>query len=237
MRIRATAPLAHTQLTEAAPSAASLVAPVRARPGLNGSSKLAGLLSKAADGDPCAWTEITQRYTRLLWAVARSYRLSSEDSADVVQNTWLRLLENLQGIDNPDALPGWLATTARREAIGVLRRRARDVIVPSADDRFNAADTNALETDAALLEDERDAQLWRCFGQLGERDQRLLRVLVASDRPSYPAVAAALEMPVGSIGPTRMRALKRLEAIIAASDYPFRIIDVNQFGQSEDSRV
>jgi RNA polymerase sigma factor (sigma-70 family) len=196
--------------------------PSDTRPVTNGKSDLALLVTAAAGGDAESWAEITHRFTNLLWAVARAYRLSHDDAADVVQNTWLRLLENLRRIDHPEALPGWLATTGRREALSVLRRRTRDVVVPMDDRHFNTADANTIELDAALLTDERDAHLWTSFGRLPERDQQLLRALIACDRPSYTAVAAALDMPVGSIGPTRMRALKRLQAILDGSAYPFR---------------
>jgi RNA polymerase sigma factor (sigma-70 family) len=189
-------------------------------------------LSRAADGDAASWAEITDRFTRLLWSVGRSYRLCSEDCADVVQITWLRLMENLRRIDNPEALPGWLATTARREALNVLRRRPREVLLPEGDSCSRIADDIAPVIDVAFLEEERDAQLWRCFGQLPERDQRLLGVLIAGDRPSYAAVAAALDMPVGSIGPTRMRALKRLHDILATSGYPFRPLEAEDIRQT-----
>jgi RNA polymerase sigma factor (sigma-70 family) len=184
-------------------------------------SDLGVLLARAAEGDADSWCQITTRFTRLLWAVARSYRLSSEDCADVVQTTWLRLVEHLRTIENPNALPGWLATTARREALSQLRRRTHDAPL-EADSPSSRTDNGPREADAPLLDEERDAQLWRCFDQLPERDQRMLRILMSWDRPSYTSVAAALDLPVGSIGPTRMRALERLRGIITSSGYPFQ---------------
>ena len=135
---------------------------------------LSVLVKAASEGDSEAWNVITDRFTNLLWSVARSYRLGHDDAADAVQNTWLRLLENLTKIDNPEALPGWLATTARREALGVLRRRGRDVLTRGDDIGVDAVDVEASELDSALLEDERDAQLWACFSQLSERCQQAL---------------------------------------------------------------
>jgi RNA polymerase sigma factor (sigma-70 family) len=182
---------------------------------------LSELLSAAAEGDQEAWNVITDRFTNLLWSVARSYRLGHEDAADAVQNTWLRLLENVTKIDNPEALPGWLATTARREALGVLRRRGRDVLTRTEDIGADTADPQATELDSALLEDERDAHLWACYSQLSDRCQQLLRVLMACDRPVYSDVAAAFDMPIGSIGPTRMRCLERLRKLVTESGYTF----------------
>jgi RNA polymerase sigma factor (sigma-70 family) len=188
---------------------------------LDRQTDLSVLLSAAAEGDPRAWNAISDRFTNLLWAVARSYRLSHDDAADAVQNTWLRLLENLTRIEKPEALPGWLATTARREALGVLRRRGREVLTRDDDVGVDAVDPLATELDAALLEDERDAQLWACFSQLPERCQQLLRVLMACDRPVYAEVAEAFDMPIGSIGPTRMRCLVRLRRLMVESGYTF----------------
>jgi RNA polymerase sigma factor (sigma-70 family) len=187
----------------------------------DGHTDLATLLRAASEGDQEAWNAITDRFTSLLWSVARSYRLGSDDAEDVVQNTWLRLLENLSRIDNPEALPGWLATTARREALGILRRRGRTVLTRDEDLGVDLADPASTELDSALLEDERDVELWASFAKLPERCQQLLRVLMACDRPVYAEVSAAFDMPIGSIGPTRMRCLERLRKLVAESGYQF----------------
>ncbi|MDQ2782379.1 MAG: sigma-70 family RNA polymerase sigma factor [Actinomycetota bacterium] len=179
------------------------------------------LLRRASAGDQVAWNSLVDRFSNLLWSVGRSYRLSDDDAADVVQNTWLRLLEHLDGIRNPEALPGWLATTARREALRILQRRGRDVLVRAEDLAENLPDPQVEELDVALLEDERDVALWQCFRQLSARCQQLLRVLMATDRPAYVEVSAAFDMPVGSIGPTRMRCLSRLRELAGQSSYVF----------------
>lgn len=184
-------------------------------------TELGVLLAAASTGDQEAWNALTERFTNLLWSVARSYRLSHDDAADAVQNTWLRLLENLTTIHNPEALPGWLATTTRREALGILRRRGRTVLTRDEDLGADLADPSVDELDSALLEDERDAELWASFHQLPERCQQLLRVLMACDRPVYAEVAQVFDMPIGSIGPTRMRCLERLRKLVAESGYQF----------------
>jgi RNA polymerase sigma factor (sigma-70 family) len=173
------------------------------------------LLAAAAAGDGSAWNALVEQYTGLLWSVARGYRMSTADSADAVQTTWLRLVENLDRIEDPSRLPGWLATTVRRECLRTLRRSKREQ--PSFDDDGLPDlpdDTEPL--DAALLLEERDAALWRALRQMPERCQLLLRVLMASPPPSYAEVAAALDMPIGSIGPTRQRCLDRLRRIAEA---------------------
>lgn len=185
---------------------------------INGSASLTELVSAAAEGDPESWDEIVHRFAKLLWMIARSYRLNEADAAEVVQNTWLLLIQNLERIDQPEALPGWLTTTARREALRVLRRRTCELPLQEQDSQ--AVDAEATQLDARLLTAERDAHLWMCFSRLSQRDQQLLRLLIACEH-SYPGVAAALDLPVGSIGPTRMRALQRLRAILDQATYSF----------------
>jgi RNA polymerase sigma factor (sigma-70 family) len=161
----------------------------------------------AARGDRAAWNELVERYSGLLWAIARAHRLSSADAADVVQTSWMRLVEHLSAIKNPDGLGAWLATTARRECLATLRRAAR--CQPS-DTVDMLIEPTQADVDARLLDGERDAAVWRAFGRLPARDQALLRLLTTDPAPSYHEIGAALAMPIGSIGPTRGRALERL---------------------------
>jgi len=169
------------------------------------------LLRRATGGSAPAWDELVDRFSSLLWAIARAHRLADADAGDVVQTTWLRLLEHLGRIEDPDRLPGWLATTARHECLRVLRRAGREL--PAGDDApFDVTDA-ADPLDVRLVLQERDARLWECFGALSGRCQTLLRVLMADPAPSYAEVSAALDMPVGSIGPTRARCLERLRAL------------------------
>ena len=181
------------------------------------------LLKQASDGEQKAWMELVNRYTNLLWSVARSFRLDSADAADAVQTTWLRLVEHLGRIEDPDRLVGWLVTTLRRECIRILRRNGRER--PGADEEALDVPDPSEPVDAGLLREERDAALWRAFGQLGDRCQQLLRVLMASPKPQYEVVSDALNMPIGSIGPTRARCLKNLRGLLEQSGYVFRSPD------------
>lgn len=173
------------------------------------------LLRAAESGDARAWDALVERFTNLLWSVARAHRLGPADAADVVQTTWLRLVENLGRIQEPERLPGWLATTARHECLRTLRRSGRELVTETYDSTLDLADTSA-PLDGGLIAEERDAQLWQCFGALQPRCQQLLRVLLADPAPSYAEVSAALDMPIGSIGPTRGRCLERLRALAQA---------------------
>jgi RNA polymerase sigma factor (sigma-70 family) len=164
------------------------------------------LVARARHGDERAWAELVARYSGLIWSVTRAHRLGDADAADVAQATWMTLLEHLDAVREPAAVGGWIATTARRECLRVLRRGERVVISADVPDR---ADEGA-QPDARLLASERDAALWAALGRLSARDQALLRMLAGDPAPSYEEIGAALGMPIGSIGPTRARALDRL---------------------------
>jgi RNA polymerase sigma factor (sigma-70 family) len=182
---------------------------------------LRALVAAASSGDQQAWNAIVTEFTSLLWGVARGYRLNHDDAADVVQNTWLRLTDRLHTIQKPEALPGWLVTTARNEALSLLRRHGREYLVRDDDVAERVVDEEATELDAAMLDDERDRELWTAFGRLSDACQRLLRILMSVDRPNYQAVSKALSMSIGSIGPTRMRCLEKLRLLLRESAYPF----------------
>ena len=169
------------------------------------------LVERAADGDHDAWNELVDEFADLVWAIARSHRLSDEDAADVSQTTWCKLVEHLDRLKEPGRVGAWLVTTARRESIACKPRAAR--MVPWGDDPPELADI-APQHDARLLREERDEALWTAFTRLDERDRTLLRMTVAEPSPCYKEVGAVLGMPVGSIGPTRGRALERLRRAV-----------------------
>ncbi len=174
---------------------------------------LVGLVSAASEGDRDAWNAIVRRYAGLVWTVARSFRLSAADAADVSQATWLRLVEHLHTVHEPAGLGSWLATTSRREALAVLRKRRE--IPTSYPDR---ADDRQAPPWQRLFTDERDKELWRAFERLPERCRTLLRLLVIEPVASYAEAAAALDLPVGSLGPTRARCLQTLRGYMGS--YP-----------------
>jgi RNA polymerase sigma factor (sigma-70 family) len=174
-------------------------------------SATATLLARAAQGDQRAWDELVAEHSRLLWSVARSFRLDAADANDVVQTTWLRLLEHLDRIEDPARLIGWLVTTARREAMRVLRRAGRER--PVIEDTVLDRPDESPPVDSGLLRDERDRALWEAFARLNEKCRQLLQVAVTEPR-AYDEISAALGMPIGSIGPTRGRCLSQLRALL-----------------------
>jgi RNA polymerase sigma factor (sigma-70 family) len=168
--------------------------------------EVAGLLRSAARGDGAAFDALVEEFAWMLWAIARGHRLSDADAGDVAQSTWLQLLEHLDSIRDPERVGAWIATTARRECLRVLRGAKRYVLSGEELPELAATDRALDDVFAA----ERDAVLWRCFARLRPSDQALLRLLVAEPRLAYEEISAALDMPIGSIGPTRARALERL---------------------------
>lgn len=165
-------------------------------------------MGQAAAGDAEAWDTLVERFSGLVWAVARGYGLSPADAADVSQTTWLRLAEHLSRIRDPARVGVWLATTARHEAFRTLRRARRQVPVGACFDLL--PEELVPGADGGVIEAERDAALWEAFESLPQACKALLRTLLADPAPSYAEVSAALGMPVGSIGPSRKRCLERL---------------------------
>ena len=158
-----------------------------------------------------------------MWSVARGFRLSAADAADVSQTTWLRLVENLDKIHDPDHLAAWLATTARRESLRLLRRAQREIPDggDSAEDDpeaggFFDGPAGAGDPEAAIVADEDRRDLWTAFGTLTDRCRNLLRAVAVTPLDSYVAVAEVLGMRVGSIGPTRSRCLDQLKKALKA---------------------
>jgi RNA polymerase sigma factor (sigma-70 family) len=165
------------------------------------------LIRAANDGDEAAWEAIVDRFAGLVWSTARAHRLAAAEAADVAQTTWLRLVENLDRIQDPERLGAWLATTARRECLRHIRLQARES--PVAEDAIFDVSSDD-RTEQRLIAHERATAVRRAFGRISERCQSLLRLLAAPDEPSYEEIAAALGMPIGAIGPTRARCLDQL---------------------------
>ncbi len=178
-------------------------------------ARLGACLEQARAGHQPALREIVTELNPLLWRVARAQGLEPEEAADVVQTSWLELLRRLNEIRSPQALTAWLVTATRREAWRV-REQGRRQLAGAAADGLEAIPDAGPSPGDQLLTDERDQALWRAFRLLPDRCRELLRIVSLVSRPDYTAVAQALGMPVGSIGPTRGRCLAKLRALLAA---------------------
>jgi RNA polymerase sigma factor (sigma-70 family) len=172
------------------------------------------LVLAARDGSRSAWAELVDRFTPLLWAVARRHRLSTEDAADAVQMTWLRCVERLDQVRDPDSIAAWLVAICRRESLGVLRRHAPAHSALIAEIAA-IADPTAIDAADTLIEDEERTILREAISRLPERQRRVIRALLELYEGAdggYREIAQQLDVPVGSLGPTRQRALHRMRA-------------------------
>jgi RNA polymerase sigma factor (sigma-70 family) len=170
---------------------------------------VADLVRAAGAGDQDAWNSLVDRYSGLVWHVARGHRLGEADANDVAQTVWLRLVESLPKLREPAAVGGWLATTARNESLRLLRRSGREVVEADLGLEGTPAD-DVYSPEAVVEEHERQELVRRALDVLSVRCRTLLRALAFSPDDSYADISAALDMPVGSIGPTRGRCLDRL---------------------------
>jgi RNA polymerase sigma factor (sigma-70 family) len=165
------------------------------------------LLTALRAGDPRLWDATVARYGNLVRYTARRYRLSPEQCADVVQTTWMRFVQNLHRIREPQAIGSWLATTAAREAMAVSRQDRREIPTEV------FADTVAVTVDVVS---QLDAAWWAgrlraAVATLPPRERAVVHLLLQPEPLSYQQISRQLGMPLGSVGPVRQRALRRLQ--------------------------
>ncbi len=175
-------------------------------------TRIAGLMAAARQGSEDALGEIVTELSPLLWQIARAAGLSAGDAEDVLQTVWLRLVAHLGGIHDAEALTGWLVTTTRREAWRVRAAGRRQF--PAGHETLDELPEPGPGTEEQVVVADEQRELWAAISRLSARCQELLRVIAFAPRPDYTAVAAALGMPVGSIGPTRGRCLAKLRVLL-----------------------
>jgi RNA polymerase sigma factor (sigma-70 family) len=172
-----------------------------------------GLLDALAAGDEATWHTTVRRYERLLRSAARVVLRSDADIDEAVQRTWVLLLRNADRINDPQRLPGWLSTTARREALAILRGQQRAIPSEDVADRVAPDETDVA---TALM----DAELRRALDEAVEKlplSQRLIVQALLREPASYDALSAELGIPRGSLGPLRGRAVRALRAQLEPS--------------------
>ena len=176
-------------------------------------ASVATLVQMAGEGCSKAWQELVSRFGGMIAATGRRYRLGPADVAELQQITWLRLVENLHKIEQPERVGGWLATTARRESLQLLRRASK--YHGGADQMLaNMPDKHLPEPDAGPIADERAQVVRAAWQRLSPRCQELLSLLMMDDPLSYKDLSQLLQVPIGSLGPTRGRCLERLRLLV-----------------------
>lgn len=170
----------------------------------------AGLIEGIRSGDESCWQELVDRHSGLVWRVARTVVNDDHAATDAMQTAWLRLLENVDRIADPRAVKSWLCTTARREAIALSKRTARQrprepavwlLDAPTSSDTDPGELTASSDQNSIVLDELR---------KLSEKCQQLLTL--QAHKVSYDEISELMDMPVGSIGPTRARCLERLRS-------------------------
>jgi RNA polymerase sigma factor (sigma-70 family) len=177
------------------------------------SASIPAVVEQAREGNPQAWGELVARFGVMIAATGRRYRLTPADVAELQQTTWLRLVENIHRVEQPDRVGGWLATTARRESLQLLRRASRyhtgaDQILA------NMPDNHLPDPDTRPIAEEREAVLRAAWERLKPRCQELLSRLVTDEPLGYKDLSSLMQIPVGSIGPTRARCLEHLRRLV-----------------------
>ena len=179
--------------------------------GVNESFDVTDLVAAAADGKESAWQDLVARYTPLVASVAHGFRLSGTDVDDVAQTVWLRLVEHLGELREPRALPMWIITTTRNECLRQVkagqRTRPYDPLAET-----SIPDVTVDDPDARLIRDARHQGLLAALAGLPEHQRALLLLLIEDPPLPYAEISRRLHIKIGSIGPTRARALERLRA-------------------------
>ena len=183
-------------------------------PDYRNSLDVASLVRQAAAGDKASWERLVDQYSRLIWAMTRDFRLAEIDAADVVQTTWLRLLEHIGRIEYPERIGSWLATTARHECLRHLAASKRVMLVADHDATFGHSTEHQPDVEERLLAGERAQEVRAAVSTLPNRSQQLIALLMADPPISYTEISDQLGLPIGSIGPTRGRCLERLRLIL-----------------------
>ena len=177
--------------------------------------QVAMCIRRHLDGDPEAMTDLTRRVKPWLYRIARSYRLPHEMADDVVQSTLLTTLLQVHRLRDPESGLSWLSVIARREALRVINLERRYVSVDDVES-LHPVPASSAGPEEIVLDDVYRAVIRRTIAKLPHRHRVLLEQLIHSDQPSYAAISAALQVPVGSIGPTRRRGLERMRRLLAA---------------------
>jgi RNA polymerase sigma factor (sigma-70 family) len=170
---------------------------------------LTELVELARSGDERSWNRLVDRLGSLVWSIIRTFRIPENDAVDIFQTAWLQLARRLSTITDPERVGLWLATTTRRECLAYVRRSHLRFVSVSFDLFPDHAAFTSIDTDELIVREGR-RQLWQALELLPDSCRALLRMFLADPEPSYAEVAAALDMPINSVGPRRTRCLGKL---------------------------
>ena len=176
------------------------------------------LIQASRSGDARAWERLLDKYERLVFSISLNYGLTTDDAADVTQITFTILLQNLNTLPDEIRLSSWLATVARRHTWRLLARNRREAVNPD-------EDLARSETFGGIVDDQERWELAEWINQgLSMLDERCRKLLLAlyfdAEQPSYAQIADSLNLPIGSIGPTRARCLEHMKQSLQTAELP-----------------
>ncbi|OLT10697.1 hypothetical protein BJF79_25680 [Actinomadura sp. CNU-125] len=173
-------------------------------------------MARSVDAARCGrtqgWDELVDRFTPLIRSIVVRYGLKGDDADDVHQTVWLHLLEKIDDLRDPNSLPGWIATTSRNECVNTFRASTRTVLIEDWSTVHSAYLQATFDWDEKIVSGERKSALFKAFAELSDQHRRLLSLLLHDPPIPYSEISRMLRIPIGSIGPTRARALDRLRA-------------------------
>jgi RNA polymerase sigma factor (sigma-70 family) len=172
---------------------------------MDATEALSTLVPAARAGDPGAWDAIVARFQPLIDAVVRKHGLGEADGRDASQEVWVRVFEHLGDLREPQALPGWIRTTAAHECVRVVSGHGRERAVDPQDGDLDVA--VPLSAEDAVVAADGWARVTRALAELPRTSREVLLAVVVDPSLGYREVSERLGIPVGSIGPTRARAL------------------------------
>jgi RNA polymerase sigma factor (sigma-70 family) len=173
------------------------------------STEISTLVRDAASGNQESWNRLVDTYAGLVWSVIRGHRFFGAEAADISQTVWLRCVENVHKIREPERFAAWIATTARHECYRLMRRAGRSIVMAEVPEVL--IDDASEEIVSAAIANEDRAEVARALDRVPPRCQTLLRMLAAEPPLTYDDISEVLDMPKGSIGPTRSRCLAHLK--------------------------
>jgi RNA polymerase sigma factor (sigma-70 family) len=189
--------------------------------GLQPTTSTTELLRAASAGDQAAWRELLRRFEPLVMATIVAHRLQFADAHDAAQGTWLRMIEHHREIREPEALAGWLRTTATRECLRIIRDRQRHVPLGAEGEGFRDA---AVNVEQSIVDADTADRMRSLADVLPPRAAMLVTELFRDDPPGYAELARRTGVPIGSIGPTRGRALRTLRRLFEEGAEPSRMV-------------
>jgi RNA polymerase sigma-70 factor (ECF subfamily) len=165
----------------------------------------AQLVARCRAGDQQAWSELVERFSRYVYAIAvQAFRLPEADAEDVFQEVFARAYQHLDKLRDDAALKPWLAQLTRRLCIDRLRAGARERPVAEEELATAEADDTLAQLDEALAVHE-------ALAAAPEHCREILDRFFARDE-SYRTIGEALDLPSGTIASRISRCLARLKA-------------------------